>query len=67
MATITSCGLKTLRPSLGSDTSHDSSDVNDAAYKDWFANDCVVKSRLVNNMEENVARGVIMLKPTKWI
>ena len=42
-------------------------DANDATYEDWFANDCAVISWMLNSMDEDIARSVIMLKPAKKI
>lgn len=46
---------------------HDPPDVKDATYEDWFANDCVVISWLVNSIEESISRGIMMLKLAKKI
>ena len=37
----------------------------DAIYNDWFADDATIISVLINSMEFTVARGVMMLRPTK--
>ena len=39
--------------------------VKDAAYKDWFVDDCVVILWLVNSMDDGIARGAMMLKLAK--
>ena len=46
---------------------HDPLDVKDFLYDDWFANVCGVISWLANSMEEQIARGVLMLTPAKKI
>ena len=45
----------------------DPPEAKDSAYDDWFADDCVVISQLVNSMEEDVSRDVMMLRPVKKI
>ena len=46
---------------------HPPPDVKDVAYEDWFAGDCAVIFWMVNNMNESIARSVMMLKPAKKI
>ena len=46
---------------------HPPPDMKDATYGDWYANDSAVVSWLVNSMESNVVRGVMMLRPVKKI
>ena len=42
-------------------------DAKDNTYEDWFADDSAIVSWLVNSMEPTVARGVMILRPTKKI
>ena len=45
----------------------DPPDAKDAAYEHWFVDDCVVILWLVNNMNDSIVRGVMMLKPAKKV
>ena len=73
MAKTISYGLKLLRLSLAltstirSDTSHMTPHVKNVVYEDCFADVFAVISWLVNSMEENVSRDVMMLKLAKKI
>ena len=39
----------------------------DSTYEDWFADHTAIVSWLVSSIEPSVARGVMMLRPTKKI
>ena len=42
-------------------------DAKDVTYEDWLANDCAAISWLANSMEEDISKGVMMLRPARKI
>ena len=42
-------------------------DAKDSTFEDWYAEDSIVVSSMVNSMESSVAHGMMLLRPAKKI